>query len=68
MTTANLGDGITAEYDAGGRLAGLEVLDATRRFGDPSVLRQVSLEGLRAAIAPRPPSTAAPKGPPPRRC
>lgn len=46
VTTAPLAEGISAEYDAQGRLVGLEVLDATQRFGDPSVLQQVTLEGL----------------------
>ncbi|MBI3970175.1 MAG: DUF2283 domain-containing protein [Chloroflexi bacterium] len=52
VTTAELAEGITAEYDAQGQLVGLEILDATQRFGDPSVLQQVTLEGLGAAIAP----------------
>ena len=60
VTTADLADGITAEYDAKGRLVGLEVLDVTERFGDPSVLRQVTIEGLGAAIAP---TAAAPHSP-----
>jgi uncharacterized protein YuzE len=46
VRTQELADGITAEYDAQGRLVGLEILDATRRFGDPSVLQQVILEGI----------------------
>jgi uncharacterized protein YuzE len=46
VTTAELADGITGEYDAQGQLVGLEMLDATSRFGDPSVLQQVILEGI----------------------
>ena len=46
VTTAELAEGITAEYDAAGQLVGFEVLDAAKRFGDPSVLHQVVLEGL----------------------
>lgn len=49
VTTAALAEGISAEYDAQGQLVGLEVLDATQRFGDPSVLQQVTLEGLGVA-------------------
>lgn len=46
VTTAELADGIAAEYDAEGRIVGLEVLDAAKRFDDPSVFRQVVLEGI----------------------
>ena len=50
VTTAELADGIAAEYDAQGELVGLEVLDAARRFGDPSILRQVILEGIGPSV------------------
>jgi uncharacterized protein YuzE len=46
VTTQELAEGIAAEYDALGQLVGLEILDAAKRFGDPSTLRQVILEGL----------------------
>lgn len=46
VTTQDLADGIAAEYDAQGRLVGLEILDAVKRLGDPSILQQVILEGL----------------------
>jgi uncharacterized protein YuzE len=46
VTTHELAEGIAADYDTNGHLVGLEVLDASRRFGDPSVLQQVVLEGL----------------------
>lgn len=46
VTTQELAEGITAEYDAQGRLAGLEILDAAKRFGDPSTFQQVILEGV----------------------
>jgi len=39
----HLGEGIAADYDSDGRLAGIEILDAVRRLGDPAVLRQVIL-------------------------
>ena len=45
-TTKHLGEGIAADYDAEGRLAGIEVLDAVKRFGNEETLRQVVLEGL----------------------
>ena len=52
VTTTELAEGITAEYDAQGQIVGLEVLDAASRFGDPSVLSQVILEGVGPAMLP----------------
>lgn len=46
VTTKHLDEGIAADYDTEGRLAGLEILDAVRRFGDASTLRQVILQGI----------------------
>jgi YD repeat-containing protein len=46
VTTKHLAEGIAADYDAEGRLAGIEILDAVRRFGDPSVFKQVVLEDI----------------------
>jgi uncharacterized protein YuzE len=46
VTTQDLADGIAAEYDAQGQLVGLEILDASTRFGGPSTLQQVILEGV----------------------
>ena len=50
VTTQPLAEGIAAEYDAEGRLVGLEILDAVKRFGGGETLRQVVLEGLGPAI------------------
>jgi uncharacterized protein YuzE len=52
VTTRELAEGITAEYDGDGRLAGLEVLDARKRFGDEDTFRQVALEGFEPAAVP----------------
>ena len=49
VTTKKLTEGITAEYDQQGRLVGLEILDAARQLGDPSVFKQIILEGLAPA-------------------
>jgi YD repeat-containing protein len=46
VTTKELGEGIAVDYDAQGRLAGIEVLDVTKRFGSTETLRQVVLEGV----------------------
>jgi len=46
VTTKHLAEGIAADYDTQGRLAGIEILDAVKRFGDAETLRQVVLEGI----------------------
>ena len=46
VTPKHLAEGITADYDDAGRLAGLEVLDAVRRFGDKATMQRVVLEGF----------------------
>jgi YD repeat-containing protein len=44
VTTKHLTEGIAADYDAEGKLAGIEILDAVRRFRDKDTLRKVTLE------------------------
>lgn len=46
VTTQHLADGIAADYDAEGRLAGIEILDAVKRLGDTTILKQVILEDV----------------------
>jgi uncharacterized protein YuzE len=46
VTTQHLTEGIAADYDADGRLAGIEILDAVKRLGDPTVFKQVILEDI----------------------
>jgi hypothetical protein len=46
------GEGIAADYDSEGRLPGLEILDAQKRFGGKETIREVVLEGLESAAAP----------------
>ncbi len=50
VTTKHLAEGIAADYDAQGRLAGIEILDAMKRFGDSETLRQVVLEGIGPSV------------------
>jgi uncharacterized protein YuzE len=57
VTTQELAEGVAGEYDDQGRLVGLEILDASSRFGDPSTFQQIILEGIgptlsTAALAP----------------
>ena len=49
VTTKHLAEGIAADYDSEGRLAGLEILDVQKRFGGKETMRQVELEGVGAA-------------------
>jgi len=37
-------DGIVVDYDAEGRIVGLEILDASKRTNDPQALTQFSFE------------------------
>jgi YD repeat-containing protein len=46
VTTKHLAEGIAADYDAQGRLAGIEILDAMQRLDDPTTFRQVILEDV----------------------
>ncbi len=49
VTTKHLADGIAADYDAEGRLAGIEILNAMSRLGDPAVFKRVTLEDVAIA-------------------
>ena len=42
--SAEVADGIVVDYDAEGRIVGIEVLDASRRTEDPLALKQFSFE------------------------
>jgi len=46
VTTKHLAEGIAADYDSEGQLAGIEILDASKRFGGPETFRQVELQGV----------------------
>ena len=46
VTTKHLDEGIAADYDAAGKLAGIEILDALTRFGDKTTLKKVTLEEI----------------------
>ena len=49
VTTKHVADGVALDYSADGSIAGIEILDATKRFGDPNVLRRVVLEDIALA-------------------
>jgi uncharacterized protein YuzE len=46
VTTKHLTEGIAADYDSEGRLAGLEILDAQKRFRGTETIRRVELQGV----------------------
>ncbi len=46
VTTQHLAEGIAADYDREGNLAGIEILDALKRFQNPKVFQQVILENV----------------------
>jgi uncharacterized protein YuzE len=57
VTTQELAEGVAGEYDDQGRLVGVEILNASSRFGDPSTFQPIIPEGigpalLTAALAP----------------
>ncbi len=41
VTTKHIEDGIALDYDAANHLAGIEILDAAQRVGNPETLHQV---------------------------
>ena len=46
VTTRELAEGVVGEFDADGRLVGMELLDVSERLNDRSDLRRVVLEGI----------------------
>lgn len=46
VTTKLLAEGIAAEYDQTGCLAGLEILDVRNRLGSADTFRRIILEGV----------------------
>lgn len=46
VTTKKLDDGIAADYDAEGKLAGIKIFDCPKRFGDKATFKKVTLEQI----------------------
>ena len=46
VTTQHVAEGIAVDYDAQGKIAGIEILDAVKRFGSKDVFKKVTLEDL----------------------
>ncbi len=51
VTAKEVAEGVSANYDRNGQLAGLEILDATRRLGGLDSLQQITLEGAGDFVA-----------------
>lgn len=51
VTTQQVAEGVALEFDAEGHLAGIEILDAVRRFGTGDTLQHVVLENVGASSA-----------------
>ena len=51
VTTKHLAEGIAADYDSAGHLAGIEILDAIKRFGDRETMSKFVLEGIDPAAS-----------------
>lgn len=51
VTTKHLAEGIAADYDRDGHLAGIEIMDAVRRFGDDKTLSKIVLDGIAPSTA-----------------
>lgn len=49
VTAQKVAEGVALEFDAEGHLAGIEILDAVRRFGTGETLQKVVLENVGAA-------------------
>ncbi len=56
VTTQHLAEGIAAEYDAAGCLAGLEILDVRSRLGGADTFRRIILEGVGSLVPGETPS------------
>jgi uncharacterized protein YuzE len=46
VTTRHVAEGVAVDYDADGKIAGIEVLEAHKRFGNKDVFKKVTLEEL----------------------
>jgi uncharacterized protein YuzE len=44
VDSEQVADGIIVDYDAEGRIVGVEILDASKRTDDPAALRRFSFE------------------------
>jgi uncharacterized protein YuzE len=46
VITEHVAEGIAVDYDSDGLIAGIEILDAIKRFGNKDVFRKIIFEDL----------------------
>ena len=46
VISEHVAEGITVDYSEDGKIAGIEILDALKRFGSKDVFKKVTLEDL----------------------
>jgi uncharacterized protein YuzE len=46
VSTEHLDEGISADYDKDGNLAGIEILDASKKLGNKDFFRQITVDNL----------------------
>lgn len=46
MTTEHVAEGVAIDYTEDGKIGGIKILDARKRFGDVDVLKQIVLEDI----------------------
>ncbi|MEW5947226.1 MAG: DUF2283 domain-containing protein [bacterium] len=46
VISKHVAEGIAVDYDEDGKIAGIEILDAVKRFGSRDVFKKVTLETL----------------------
>ncbi|MBI3251746.1 MAG: DUF2283 domain-containing protein [Candidatus Omnitrophica bacterium] len=46
VTSKQVTEGVAVDFDKKGKIAGIEILDALKRFGDATTLRRVTLEEI----------------------
>jgi len=49
VTTQHITEGIAVDYDSDGHIAGIEILDAIKRFGNRQIFDKIELEQLNFA-------------------
>ncbi len=52
VTTEHVAEGVAIDYGQDGRIAGIEILDASKRLDDHSTFRKLVLEDVTLAMPP----------------
>ena len=46
VTTHHVAEGVAVDYDSEGKIVGIEILDAAKRFGSKDIFKKVTRENL----------------------